>query len=466
MLNFEKKIKDFIEKHSLIQANDRIVFAVSGGPDSMAMLHYFVKNKSMYTIEIVVAHVDHMLRGEQSREDLAYVQSYCLKNGIPFEATSIPIKEKMAQDRLGMQETARKYRYEFLREVMEKYHANKIAVAQHADDQIETILMRLTRGSSGVSRAGILSKRSFGKGMLIRPLLRVTKTEIEIYCEENDLHPRIDVSNEQLTYTRNRFRHQVLPFVKEENIRAHEHFQRFSEELNEDEQYLMGLAKEQMKKICKKLSKEEIIIEIPLLNSMPLPLQRRVIQLILNYLYYHKEVGLTALHMDSIQRILKGENPSAQLNFPKQLKIVRSYDECTFTYHVHKKSQAYMYELNEGEECTLPSGANIQFLTEAISNQEEGGQYMYIHPNEIQLPLIVRTRKPGDRIALKGMNGTKKVKDIFIDLKIPLQDRTSWPIITDQNGEILWVPGLKKSKYDCAKSKETVYYKLHYKPKI
>ena len=465
MSYFAKKIKDYIEQHSLIEGGDKLVCAVSGGPDSMAMLDYLVENKQIYKIEIIVAHVDHMLRGEDSLADMNYVHSYCQQHGLLFETRSIPIKEKMADERLGVQEAARKYRYMFFEEVMEKYTATKLAVAQHADDQIETILMRLTRGSSGMSRAGILSKRRFAKGELIRPLLAVTKEEIQQYCQIKMLAPRMDVSNEHLTYTRNRFRHKILPFLKEENPRVHEHFQRFSEEISEDELYLTNLAKEEMEKLFTKLSKEEIIMEIPLFNSVPLPLQRRVIQLILNYLYYQKKVELTALHMDSIQKVIKGENPSAQLDFPNNLKIVRSYDKCAFTFHSHVQAQTYTYELNKGEECILPTGACIQFLTETVQC-EEVGQHMYVHPNDVELPFVVRTRKPGDRIALKGMNGTKKVKDLFIDLKIPLQDRATWPIITDQSGEVIWIPGLKKSKYELKKSKETVYYKLHYKPKI
>ena len=196
MLSFEKKTKKFIETHDLITAKDILVIAVSGGPDSMALLDYFVKNRHTYDITIVVAHVDHMLRGEDSKEDLAYVRAYCLQQDLAFEAKSIPIREKMEADRLGLQETARKYRYQFLQEVMKKYRATKLAVAQHGDDQIESILMRLTRGSTGAARAGILVKRPFASGELIRPLLGVIKRKSKNIVKRcNYLQERIRVTN-------------------------------------------------------------------------------------------------------------------------------------------------------------------------------------------------------------------------------------------------------------------------------
>lgn len=467
MLSFEKKTKKFIETHDLIAAKDILVIAVSGGPDSMALLDYFVKNRHTYGITIVVAHVDHMLRGEDSKEDLDYVRAYCLQQDLAFEAKSIPIREKMEADRLGLQETARKYRYQFLQEVMKKYRATKLAVAQHGDDQIESILMRLTRGSTGAARAGILVKRPFASGELIRPLLGVIKKEIEEYCEEMQLSPREDSSNQSLTYTRNRFRHKIVPFLKEENPRVHEQFQRFSEELHADEMFLYELAQGKMNEICKELNNEQIRIEISPFNSMPLPLQRRVIQLILNYLYNHKEVEITALHMDSIQNVLKGENPSAQLDFPNHLKVIRSYNECIFTFRrTNCLAKEYVYELTEGENVYLPNGSSFQLTKGNTAIDTNDDHCMCIHPQDVDLPLIIRTRKPGDRIQLKGMNGNKKVKQLFIDLKIPINDRTDWPIVTDQKGTILWIPGLRKSKYELSQSKEQCYYKLYYQLNI
>ena len=154
MLDFERKTEAVIQRHQLLQREDLVLVAVSGGPDSLALLDFLVKRKDMYGIQVAAVHVDHMLRGEDSLRDLEFVQSCCDVYGIECKATSIDIRKKMHIDRTGMQETARKYRYQYFEKEMNEIHAHKLAVAQHGDDQIETILMRLTRGSRGKARAG------------------------------------------------------------------------------------------------------------------------------------------------------------------------------------------------------------------------------------------------------------------------------------------------------------------------
>ncbi|MBS4206435.1 tRNA lysidine(34) synthetase TilS [Lederbergia citrea] len=461
MLDFEKKTEAFIEKHSLIKAGDYIVAAVSGGPDSLAMLDFLNNRVEKYGIRVAAAHVDHMLRGEESLQDLYFVKNYCESKDIEFRAISIDIRKKMELDETGMQETARKYRYQFFEKVMLDLHADKLAVGQHGDDQLETILMRLVRGSHGKSRAGIQMKRPFAKGELIRPLLGVTKAEIEEYCATHKLNPRRDVSNEKPLYTRNRFRLEILPFLKSENEHVHEQFQRFSEDLTEDEQLLEQMAKKEYNAMCQELGKDEITLNIPSFYRVPLPLQRRVIQLILNYLYQQKAADLTALHIDLLQKLLKSENPSGKLDFPSGLKVIRSYDVCHFTFDKPGQVSSFCYKLYEGEEVSLPDGKIIRVEKGQGLSKEKKENIIVLNPSEVQFPIIVRTRLPGDRMKLKGMNGSKKVKDIFIDMKIPLHDRLVWPIVTDNTGKLLWIPGLKKSSYDTSPDNEHHFYSIH-----
>ncbi|MEK3888955.1 tRNA lysidine(34) synthetase TilS [Bacillus sp. FSL K6-3431] len=461
MLNLERKTELFVGTQSLIKEGDYIVVAVSGGPDSIAMLDFLVNRQKQYGIRLAVAHVDHMLRGKESLLDLEYVKTYCSNHDIPFKAISIDIKSKMENDKTGLQETARTYRYRFLENVMQELHANKLAVGQHGDDQIETILMRLTRGSRGISRAGIQVKRPFGIGELIRPLLGVSKREIEEYCSEKGLQPRYDGSNDKPTYTRNRFRKDVLPFLKEENIRVHEQFQRFSQDVTEEELFLQELAEEQMKKMCQEFGGHEISLNISLFKQVPLPLQRRVIHLILNYLYQQMTLDLTALHINLIQQLIKSENPSGKMDLPNGLKVIRSYGECRFTFVKVEKTPEYYYELEENSHVLLPNNLTIQVEKVNGDIMKDQEDTLILDPNTIQFPIIARTRRPGDRMKIKGMNGSKKVKSIFIERKIPLQDREDWPIITDNTGQILWIPGLKKSCYHTSPNKEHLYYSIH-----
>lgn len=225
MNNFESKVKKFIHKHRLIPPGSRVLAGVSGGPDSLALLYFLHKHRNDMNIEIMVAHVDHMLRGEQSYRELKYVEEICRKWKVPFEGKRIDVGYEARKSSKSIEVAAREQRYKFFKEVMEKHNFPLLALAHHGDDQIETILMRLTRGAEQKALAGIRIQRPLGIGHVIRPLLCVTKDEIEQYIKENNLKPVYDHTNYEDIYTRNRFRLHILPFLKKENPNVHIHFQ-------------------------------------------------------------------------------------------------------------------------------------------------------------------------------------------------------------------------------------------------
>lgn len=462
MLDLEKKTLSFIERHGLLHHGDSVLAAVSGGPDSMAMLDFLVRRQADMGINLTVAHVDHMLRGEESIQDYEYVKAYCEKYGLQLKAASIDIRRKMELEQKGMQETARLYRYKFFEDVMKEIGADKLAVAQHGDDQIETILMRLTRGSSGKARAGMRPIRVFGNGSLIRPLLGVTRDEILEYCTFHQLQPRMDPSNETPSYARNRFRLDVLPALKRENRKVHEHFQKYSDDLLADEAYLEALADREIRAVSK-FKDGMIQLDIPSFFQMPLPLQRRGIHLILSYLYKKKITEVTSWHVHLIGELLQGENPSGKLDLPLGLNIIRSYENCLFTFEKTKQAKGYKYELNVGQEIEIPDGSTVRLEKASELCAGHGKDFLIINATDMQLPLIVRTRRPGDRIKVKGMDGTKKLKNLFIDEKIPRPLRDSWPVITDQGNHILWIPGLKKSLYGVSPQCQGHPYILYYR---
>lgn len=466
MLEFEKKVNSFISKHKLLQKDDQVLVAVSGGPDSLALLHFLAKHQTDASYTISCAHVDHMLRGEESYKDLVFVKDFCAKRHIPFHFASIDIEKKMFLDKKGMQETSRKYRYQFFEKIMHKFGYNKLALGHHGDDQVETILMRLTRGSTGISRAGIQVKRPFTVGKMVRPLLSVTKKEIEEYCRYYQLQPRIDPSNFKGDYTRNRFRHHVLPFLKRENKNIHEHFQRFSEEITDDERFLNKLTVEKMENMmCK--NKDSVSLRTLPFQKLPLPLQRRGIQLILNYLYHEKVASFKAVHIEAIHKLLISKNPSGQLHLPEGLTVQRSYQICSFTFTQMKDPNPYYFEIEENEVVDLPSGGKFiltkHFLDQSASAvSPTSNDALVLDPDTVKLPLIIRTRQAGDRMKVKGLNGTKKISRIFIDEKVPASERSIWPVVTDKSGEVLWLPYLKKSPLHQYPAQNKTYYILHY----
>lgn len=444
----ETKIEGYLNRHSFQLDNKQIVVGVSGGPDSLALLHYLHSQKDRKNLSIVVAHVDHMFRGAESYEDALFVKRFCQEYEIPFEMRQIDVMKIMEATGKSSQVAAREVRYQFYSEIMEKYDFRYLALGHHGDDQIETILMRLTRGSSGMARAGIPFTRPFGTGVIFRPFLTVTKDEIEQYCKKHALNPRLDPSNLKSIYSRNRFRQQVLPFLKEENSQVHEHFQRFSEELQGDEAFMMELTKKHLNSVMTESEKGKITIDIKTFLEMPLPLQRRGIQLILNYLYKEKPASLSAVHIDQVFSIIHHREPSGKLDFPNGLKVIRSYLQLTFQFQLIK-AKPYSLKIVEPGMVILPNGGSIRidYLDGEIPEFHHPYTALF-HVEVVKWPLVIRTRKIGDRMTLKGMQGSKKIKDIFIDQKVPVQDRDTWPVITDSEDCILWLPGLKKSSFE------------------
>ncbi|MCA1057277.1 tRNA lysidine(34) synthetase TilS [Rossellomorea aquimaris] len=444
----EKVIKDFIGRHGLIETGDRIVVAVSGGPDSLALLHFLHVNRKEWGAEVMAAHLDHMFRGEESYRELLFVKQFCEEQSIGFHGERIDVPRIMEAESGSLQEIARKVRYDYLRGIMKEVSADKLALGHHGDDQMETILMKLTRGSAGMGRAGIPYTRDFPPGEIIRPFLPITKKEIEEYCEEHGLSPRRDPSNDKDDYTRNRFRRVVIPFLKRENPLAHLQFQQFSEEISEDEQYLEELTRQKLNTVW---NNTEVFsaLDIKGFLAMAEPLQRRGINLILNYLYKLRPSSLATIHIYDVLGILRGKSPNASLDLPGGLRVTRAYDTCYFHFGELATGQApYCYQLKDDQPLTLPSGSQFVLHDSLKDIDGSSSDCVYLNREDIALPLYIRTRKAGDRLKIKGLQGTKKLKSLFIDEKIPRHLREEWPIVTDSKDEILWVPGIKKSIYD------------------
>jgi tRNA(Ile)-lysidine synthase len=438
-------VHNFIKRHHLFEDCKLVIVAVSGGPDSIALLHYLWSNKEHYQIEVAACHVHHQLRGEEADEDARYVELFCKERGISFYQRCVNVKEYACKNNVGTQVAARELRYSYFEELLSRYPNSILATGHHGDDQVETVLMRMVRGSLPLFTYGIPVKRKFGQGVIIRPFLGITKEKIEQYCIEELLYPRRDSSNESSAYTRNRFRREILPFLKEENPMVHTHVQRKHEWETDDQSLLMALAEEAKSTIITKKSERNVTISRIALLNIALPLQRRVIHLILNYLYGKNSPLITSIHIEQVLEVLRHEKPSADLHFPDSTLIRREYDLCHFMKdHIHEVEQIVQ---------TLPVPGSLSTKTWIIESYVTEDQDIVEKDNQIVLdydivsgPLLVRSKKPSDRMTCRGMDGTKKVGRLFIDRKIPKQDREHWPIIIDGEGQIVWVPFLHRSK--------------------
>ncbi|MBY6038510.1 tRNA lysidine(34) synthetase TilS [Fictibacillus nanhaiensis] len=437
-------VEQFIKKHRLLSSAKTVVVGVSGGPDSLALLHFLWKRSSVYNISVIAASFNHKLRGEESENELAFVERFCLERNIPFEGGGEDVAHYQKKNHLSLQTAARTCRYRFFEQIMKKHKADHLALAHHGDDQIETMLMRMTRGSEGYSLAGIPIRRPFAEGEIIRPFLGITKDQIEHYCKVEKLFPVHDPSNESDTYVRNRYRKHILPFLKQENPSVHERFQYLSETISEDEAYISEQAEIELEKVLIVKTEGKIELSVSSFNKMPIPLQKRGITLILNYLYKLNPSSLSSVHKENFLSLLGSEHPSGFLHFPSGLFVSRTYDRCTLSFEPVKNEEesSYDFSLELPGRVELPNGIMTAEITDCEPLSTRGKDVFVFSWNDVSLPLRVRTRRPGDRMAIAGV-GTRKLKDIFIDAKVRQEERSVWPIVVDANGSIIWIPGLK-----------------------
>lgn len=448
-MSFELKVKQFIEEEQLLQQDDHLLVAVSGGVDSMALLHYFVTTKDQWGVRIEAVHVDHMLRGEASAEDRAFVQRYCNKYGINLHATAIPIPEIKALENGNSQLICRRERYRYFGEIMQKTRATKLVTAHHADDQLESVLMGLTKNATMNSMQGIRPQRFFEGKSLIRPFLTVTKTEIREYLQKLGLDYREDASNNKDDYVRNRFRHHVVPLLELENPRVAEQVSHFTQHLQEDDAFLMTLAQDTFSKIMTRNNRNLYSMEIEEFQLVPVALQRRLILILLNYLYKDSNTIQSYALLTSLLKLCDATAGYAEVHLPEGLIAVRSYGKLT----IHKK------ELCEGPTSaenpiistangwiTVTKGVRLRLvkLTELSTELlTDTAQLFYFDASKLTLPLYIRARKEGDRMLLKGMDQPKRLSRLFIDEKIPLNERNSWPLLITQSDEVVAVIGVR-----------------------
>lgn len=410
---------------SLNIKSEYVVAAISGGPDSMFLLEVLKK----YNFKIVVAHVHHNHRIE-SDEEAKMVENYCKENNMIFEFMKI---EKYTNDEFTEVE-AREKRYEFFDKVVKKYNSDILFTAHHGDDLIETVLMRLTRGSSLKGYAGF-EPISTRKGYKIaRPLIFLTKKEITDYLDKKCIKYAVDMSNSSDDYTRNRYRKNILPVLKSENENVHLKFIDYNKKILLADSYL--------KKVSNKYVSDKI--DVNEFNKLDAIIKIYVVEGYLKSIYSDNITLISNNHIYSIIDLLeKGKNSTIDL--PLNKKGILEYN----IFRIEEINSSDGFDIEFTKTVKLPDGKRIY-----IDNDTKltNNFVTHLNSNDIKLPFHVRTRKDGDIIKVLNMSGTKKVNDILIDCKVPNSKRDGIPIVTDDTGEIIWIPGIKKSHFDRLKA--------------
>ena len=410
--------------------DEYLIVGVSAGPDSMALLDLLQKNCHK---QLICTHINHNVR-KSSHDEEKYLKEYCQENNIIFECMKITNYTEN-----NFENEARRKRYAFYEEILKKYHSHTLLLAHHGDDLIETILMKIIRGSNLEGYAGIKTYAKQKNYTIIRPLLSLTKDDLLKYNKDNHIKYFIDDTNEDITYTRNRLRKNILPILKKEDTDIHLKFLKYSDTLQDYYNYVEDITTEKINNIYK-----DNTIDINKFKKEHQFMQKNIIFYILSNLYNNESSIIKDKHIDDIIKLINNDKPNLSIDLPNNYQAKKVYN------HIYIEEKAisnkeYKIELKETNKINY-------FIIKKVSTcNTDGNNVCRLNSYNIKLPLYLRNRKNGDYISLLGTDGHKKIKDIFIENKIPLNIRDNYPLLVDADDNILWIPNLKKSKYNVKK---------------
>lgn len=420
---------------NFLKENDSIVLALSGGPDSMCLLHLLLEIKAKKNLNIICVHINHNTR-EACQREMEFVQKYMKEKNINFEYFKI---EEYRKGKFSETE-AREKRYQYFKDVVNKYQANYLFTAHHGDDLVETIIMRLLRGSTLKGYAGFKKDSTWDNVRIIRPLINLKKIEIMEYLKQNNIPYVIDESNNTDIYLRNKIRHNILPLLEELEPNYNKKFLNFSEVLLKSN----ILIEEEINQTYELIRKKNKILKNEFLK-LSLEFQEAILMRHFKDIYRDKINQITEKHIKIAISFIRNPKNKSSINFPCKFILIKDAEN----FWLQKLELAEKYCIKLEEKVILP---NEELVIQKNTYQEKSNFEIHLNSKEIVLPLYLTTRVPGMKMEVKNLNGTKKVSDILINSKIPKEQKDSIPILIDSNGTVLWILGVKKSKYDLEKN--------------
>lgn len=462
-------VSEYALAYGLWEEGERILVAVSGGPDSVALLHILREVNRSFNLKLTVVHLDHGLRGETSREDAQWVKSLAKRLNIPCIAGKRDLDIDTRTGSRSLEEVARIARYEFFSEISKKTGVRTLALGHHADDQAETVLLKLLRGCSPTGLGGMRLSRMEGNLRIIRPLLAFRRSEILEYLNMIGETFRQDLSNQDCRFLRNRIRHELIPLIENHyNPKIREILVHLSRLVQEQNEYL----KDRIEKIFPRVttqSKDGILIDCRRLQRLSRYEQGEVLRKIF------WRTGVKNLHRDyfrDLQQLMAGPS-GRRLILPGGITALHQYN----TLKITTGEVRFRPRIFPPRKISIPGEEIIDELQTKVvirhyhcpqlkklskpvdlagywkSYPENGGIKEYLDQESVFPPLIIRTRLPGDRYRPLSMTGSRKLKEIFIDAKVPLSLRESIPLIEDSHG-IIWLAGYRPA-HRCRVKKST-----------
>lgn len=444
-MDFLCKVKTYICRYRMVERGCKVLVAVSGGPDSVALLHVLHVLQGELGISLHVAHLNHMFRGTESEDDALFVSEMAGRYGLPVTVKSVDVPSFSGEARLSKQVAAREARYRFLNETAGQVGASKIALAHQADDQAETILINFLRGAGTTGLRGILPIR---EGLYIRPFLTMRRHEIERYCSDMDLPFRQDSSNVKPVYARNKVRLELIPFLeKEYNPGLVPTLLRLGEICREEDIYLEELAGVAYEKAHLDSGAGRVALSLDELRGMPVAISRRVLRRAWETLIGSQR-GLSFQHVETTLDLISAGKTGARVVLPGNATAIRRYSTLELVKGRGKQGTLYyIYPLNVPGDTRIPEIDRTVFASVAPRTQFQDPKKLplteaLLDYDKLPPAIFVRRRMDGDVFHPYGQASESKLKDFLIKQKVPREDRDRIPLLSTPE-EIVWVGGIR-----------------------
>ena len=436
----EKKVLSAILGYQMINRGDSIIVAVSGGEDSVCLLKILYELRKCLNISLTVAHFDHGLRPKEDEKETAFVANLAKRLNLALicdKATNIAKAHGSS-----IEEKAREMRYQFFQKAIDDHHAQKFALGHNMNDQAETVLMHLLRGTGLTGLSGIPPIR---QNYFIRPLIDITRDEIHTYLKQNDESFIIDSSNLETRYLRNKIRLELLPMLVQYQPKLVEHLGELAFLCRQETQFIDEEAKKALKKITFNSSRHSLDLSITTFNNLSCSLQYRIIRQAIKKIKGNLR-KIDRWHIKTIINLVNSDKPQAKVNLPENIIVKKIYNRLrfslgdmieinNFSYYINNMGRFQIQEINKTISFTEIS--KNDFMLSSPSPQEA-----FLDLDRLKWPLRARNFRTGDKFIPLGINGFKKVKDIFIDNKVPSEERIKIPILVSSD-DIVWVCGIR-----------------------
>ncbi len=436
--NLIEKVQHTMRKYSMLSHSDRVLVGLSGGPDSVCLLTVLERLKPEFDLHLSAVYIDHGLRPDETPYEIEFCRDLCGSLDVSLSTKHVDVKSLLKNKSVNKQEAARELRFNAFNETAYEVKTNKIALGHNADDQAETILMRLFRGTGPSGLSGIPPVRK----NIIRPLLEIERTEIEKFLENEGIAFIIDSSNLGDEYSRNKIRHLIMPVIKKMDMDFIKTISRTSEIFREEERYFeMLVTKILMKMISRKTDKAIELFLTPM-EAMDTVLLRRVLRRAIDETKGLRGIGL--IHIEDIMNLIKSGKSGDRVYLPGDMRAIKSYAILIITSEKPHKLGTYTLE-SQGEIVLKESSIVLNFRIINIDETDsygDGKKTAVIDADKLSFPLTIRARMPGDCFYPIGFGKRKKIQDYFVDEKIPREERDSIPLLINNN-EIVWVIGYR-----------------------